>query len=196
VEKARHWQHKIEVLDVQASRATYFTERREDPCFAPVRGSRESVNTTTSKILSPVQVLLVEDSPGAVRLTQEAFRNANPNVELHVTADVVEAMDFLRRKGSHIGAPRPDLVLLDLNLPRLDGREVLALVKKDRALRTIPIVVLSTSAAEVDIATSYNLHANCYLTKPVDLDDFDDLVKRINEFWIDKVKLPRPAKVA
>ena len=135
----------------------------------------------------------MEDCPGHVRLTQEAFQDANAGVRLHVATDGVEAMDFLRRDGKYTDSPRPDLILLDLNLPRMDGREVLTLIKENSALKSIPIVVLSTSAAEADIAKSYDLYASCYLTKPVDLEDFDALVKRINEFWIERVKLPQHA---
>jgi CheY-like chemotaxis protein len=138
-----------------------------------------------------VQLLLVEDSPGDVRLTQEIFRDANSAVQVHVAADGIEAMAFLRQEGEHVAAPRPDLILLDLNLPRLDGREVLALIKEDSALKSIPTVVLTTSKAEVDIVKSYQLHANCYLTKPAHLDDFESLVAKINDFWLDKVKLPQ-----
>ena len=138
-----------------------------------------------------IQVLLVEDSPGDVRLTKEAFREANPAIILHVAADGVEAMAFLRREGAHADAPRPDLILLDLNLPRMDGREVLARVKEDEDLKKIPTVILTTSDAEVDIVTSYQLQANCYLTKPVQLDAFEALVTSINDFWITKVKLPQ-----
>jgi CheY-like chemotaxis protein len=137
-----------------------------------------------------VQLLLVEDSPGDVRLTQEIFRDANSAVQVHVAADGIEAMAFLRQEGEHVAAPRPDLILLDLNLPRLDGREVLALIKEDSALKSIPTVVL-TSKAGVDIVKSYQLHANCYLTKPAHLDDFESLVAKINDFWLDKVKLPQ-----
>jgi chemotaxis family two-component system response regulator Rcp1 len=139
----------------------------------------------------PIEVLLVEDSPGDVRLTQEAFRDANKSVHLHVASDGVEAMAFLRHEGAHAHAPRPDLILLDLNLPKMDGREVLANIKKDDGLKTIPVVVLTTSDAEVDIAKSYQLQANCYLTKPVQLDAFESLVKSINDFWLTKVKLPQ-----
>jgi CheY-like chemotaxis protein len=138
-----------------------------------------------------VQLLLVEDSPGDVRLTQEIFRDANSAVQVHVAADGIEAMAFLRQEGEHVAAPRPDLILLDLNLPRLDGREVLALIKEDSALKSIPTVVLTTSKAGVDIVKSYQLHANCYLTKPAHLDDFESLVAKINDFWLDKVKLPQ-----
>jgi two-component system, chemotaxis family, response regulator Rcp1 len=137
----------------------------------------------------PIQVLLVEDSPGDVRLTQEAFREANPSVALHVASDGVEALAFLRHEGVYVDAPRPDLILLDLNLPKMDGREVLALIKGDEGLQTIPTVILTTSVAEADIVKSYQLRANCYLSKPVQLDAFEDLVKSINDFWLKKVKL-------
>jgi CheY-like chemotaxis protein len=138
----------------------------------------------------PLQVLLVEDSAGDVRLTQEAFREANGRIVLHVASDGVEAMAFLRQEGPHRNAPRPDLILLDLNLPRMDGREVLAHIKNDRGLMTIPIVILTTSDAEADIMKSYELHANCYLSKPVELVAFELLVKSINDFWLTTVKLP------
>ncbi len=139
----------------------------------------------------PIQVLLVEDSPGDVRLTQEAFRDANRSILLHVAADGAEAMAFLRHEGTHVQAPRPDLILLDLNLPKMDGREVLAHIKEDGNLKTIPTVVLTTSDAEADIVNSYELQANCYLTKPVQLEAFEALVKSINDFWLTKVKLPQ-----
>lgn len=137
-----------------------------------------------------ISVLLVEDSPGDVRLTEEAFRDANPNVQLHIASDGVEAMAYLHREGSHLESPRPDLILLDLNLPRMDGREVLALIKADDSLRTIPTLILTTSEAEVDIANSYRLRANSYLTKPARWDAFENLVRSINEFWLTKAKLP------
>ena len=140
---------------------------------------------------TPIEVLLVEDSPGDVRLTQEAFRDANRSVHLHVAFDGVEAMAFLRREGVHGAAPRPDLILLDLNLPKMDGREVLAHIKEDDSLKTIPTVILTTSEAEADIVKSYELRANCYLSKPVQLDAFESIVKSINDFWLTKVKLPR-----
>jgi CheY-like chemotaxis protein len=138
----------------------------------------------------PIEVLLVEDSPGDVRLTKEAFREANMEIHLHVASDGFEAMAFLRHEGAHIHAPRPDLILLDLNLPRMDGRQVLAQIKEDDNLKTIPTVILTTSESEADIVTSYQLQANCYLTKPVQLDAFENLVKSINDFWLTKVKLP------
>ena len=139
----------------------------------------------------PLEVLLVEDSPGDVRLTQEAFRDVNKSVHLHVAFDGVEAMAFLRHQGPHIHAPRPDLILLDLNLPKMDGREVLAHIKGDESLKTIPAVILTTSEAEADIVKSYQLQANCYLVKPVQFDAFEILVKSINDFWLTKVKLPQ-----
>jgi two-component system, chemotaxis family, response regulator Rcp1 len=139
----------------------------------------------------PIEVLLVEDSPGDVRLTKEAFRSANPAIHLHVASDGVEAMAFLRNEGSQVHAPRPDLILLDLNLPKMDGREVLSHIKKDESLKGIPTIILTTSDAEVDVAKSYQLQANCYLNKPVQLDHFQDLVKSINDFWLTGVKLPK-----
>jgi CheY-like chemotaxis protein len=142
----------------------------------------------------PLQVLLVEDSPGDIRLTQEAFRDANSSVQLHVAFDGVEAMAFLRREGTHVHAPRPDLILLDLNLPRMDGREVLAQIKGDEVLKTIPTVILTTSEEEGDITKSYQLHANCYLNKPVQLDAFEGLVSTINDFWLTMVKLPQQSR--
>jgi two-component system, chemotaxis family, response regulator Rcp1 len=141
----------------------------------------------------PVEVLLVEDSPGDIRLTQEAFREVNQLVYLHVVNDGVEAMAFLKREGKLAHAPRPDMILLDLNLPRLDGRQVLARIKEDENLRTIPTVILTTSEDQMDILKSYELLANCYLTKPVELNQFENLVKSINEFWLTMVKLPRQA---
>jgi chemotaxis family two-component system response regulator Rcp1 len=138
-----------------------------------------------------LHVLLIEDSPGDVRLTQEAFREADMTIRLHVATDGVEAMAFLRLEGQHANAPRPDLILLDLNLPKMDGREVLAHIKEDENLKTIPTVILTTSDSESDIVKSYELQANCYLTKPVQLDAFESLVKSINDFWLTKAKLPQ-----
>ena len=138
-----------------------------------------------------IDVLLVEDSPGDVRLTQEAFREANGAIHLHVATDGVEAMAFLRHEGIHAHAPRPNIILLDLNLPKMDGHEVLALIKEDASLKMIPTVILTTSEAEVDIVKSYQLQANCYLNKPVQLDVFEGLVRSINDFWLTKVKLPQ-----
>ena len=138
-----------------------------------------------------LHVLLVEDSRGDVRLTQEAFREANRSITLHVASDGVEAMAFLRQEGAHVHAPRPDLILLDLNLPRMDGREVLTQIKADARLKTIPTVILTTSEAEADIVKSYQLQANCYLSKPVQLEAFEGLVKSINDFWLTRAKLPQ-----
>ena len=138
-----------------------------------------------------IEVLLVEDSPGDVRLTQEAFHDANRAIHLHVAADGVEAMAFLRQTGAQANSPRPDLILLDLNLPKMDGREVLTLIKEDPSLKLIPTVILTTSDAEADVRKAYELQANCYLSKPVRLEDFEALVKSINDFWLTKVKLPQ-----
>jgi two-component system, chemotaxis family, response regulator Rcp1 len=138
----------------------------------------------------PVEILLVEDSPGDVRLTQEAFKDAKVHINLHVASDGAEAMAFLKHEGEHAGDPRPDLILLDLNLPKKDGRAVLAEIKGDPSLQTIPVVILTTSASEADILKSYLLHANCYITKPVNLDGFLRVVKSIDNFWLTVVKLP------
>ncbi len=138
----------------------------------------------------PIEVLLVEDNPGDVRLTREALKEGKVRNNLSVAPDGVEALAFLRRQGRYAGAPRPDLILLDLNLPKKDGREVLEEIKADPALRTIPVVILTTSEAERDIARAYDLHANCYITKPVDLDQFITVVKSIEDFWFTIVKLP------
>lgn len=140
---------------------------------------------------TPFEVLLVEDSPGDVRLTREAFRDASVSIHLHVAFDGVEAMSFLKHEGVHLQAPRPDLILLDLNLPKMDGREVLARIKQDDSLRTIPTVVMTTSDAEADVSRSYEFHANAYLTKPVHLDAFYSLVQSISDFWLVKATLPR-----
>jgi chemotaxis family two-component system response regulator Rcp1 len=137
-----------------------------------------------------LEVLLVEDSPGDVRLTQEAFRDAGTRINLHVATDGVAAMTFLRRQGAHEQAPRPDFILLDLNLPKMDGREVLAHIKEDDGLKTIPTIILTTSEAEADILKSYQLQANCYLNKPVQLEAFETVVKTVNEFWLTMAKLP------
>jgi chemotaxis family two-component system response regulator Rcp1 len=142
----------------------------------------------------PIEVLLVEDSIGDVRLTKEAFRAANASIHLHVASDGIEAIAFLKREGVHIHAPRPDLILLDLDLPNMGGREVLAYIKKDDTLRTIPTAILSISEAESDIAKSYQLQANCYLIKPAHWDAFASLGKSINDFWLTKVKLPQKSQ--
>ena len=138
----------------------------------------------------PIEILLVEDSPADVRLTEEAFRENKIDNELHVVGDGEAAMAFLRREGGYARAPRPDVILLDLNLPRKDGREVLAEIKADDAVKTIPVVVLTTSQAEEDILRSYNLNANCYVTKPIDLDQFIKVVKAVEGFWLTVVTLP------
>jgi chemotaxis family two-component system response regulator Rcp1 len=139
----------------------------------------------------PIEVLLVEDSPGDVRLTREAFKDAKVHINLHVASDGIDAMAFLRREGEHANAPRPDLILLDLNLPKKDGRQVLAELKESPTLKCIPVVILTTSASEADIRGSYQLHANCFITKPVDLEGFLTVVKSIDNFWLSVVKLPR-----
>ena len=139
----------------------------------------------------PLEILLVEDNPADVRLTREAFREGKILNNLVVAKDGVEAMDVLRGRGKFAGVPRPDLILLDLNLPRKDGREVLAEIKSDPTLMRIPVVVLTTSRAETDVLKSYNLHANCYVVKPVDLDQFITVVKSIDSFWLTAVTLPK-----
>jgi CheY-like chemotaxis protein len=137
-----------------------------------------------------IDVLLVEDSPGDVRLTREAFKRAKVHVNLHVASDGIAAMAFLTREGDHADAPRPDLILLDLNLPKKDGREVLKEIKESPALKSIPVVILTTSASETDILRTYQLHANCYITKPVGLKGFLEVVRSIDGFWLTVVKLP------
>jgi len=139
----------------------------------------------------PIEILLVEDHPGDVRLTREAFRDFNEEVRLYVASDGAEAIAYLRREGKHIGAPRPDIVLLDLILPKMDGREVLAVIKEDKYLKMIPVVVLTTSESEADVNVSYRLHANCYLRKPTNWDAFDGIVRSINDFWLTKTRLPK-----
>jgi CheY-like chemotaxis protein len=138
----------------------------------------------------PIEILLVEDNPGDVVLTEEALRDAKVRNHLSVAADGVEALAILRREGKHAGVPRPDLILLDLNLPRKSGREVLEEIKRDEALSSIPVVVLTTSQADQDILESYRLRANAYVTKPVDLEQFLRVVRSIEEFWLEIVRLP------
>jgi len=138
----------------------------------------------------PVEILLVEDNPGDVRLTVEALKEAKVSNNLSVVGDGQDALSYLRREGQFQDAARPDLILLDLNLPRMSGREVLALIKEDSDLKRIPVVILTTSEAEQDILRSYDLHANCYITKPVDLEKFITVVKSIEGFWLTVVKLP------
>jgi CheY-like chemotaxis protein len=138
----------------------------------------------------PIEILLVEDNPGDVRLTREALKEGKVYSNLHTVKDGIEAMDFLRRKGEYADVPRPDIILLDLNLPKKDGREVLEEIKTDENLKRIPVVVLTTSKAEEDVLRTYNLHANCYVTKPVDLEKFIVVVKSIDVFWLTVVTLP------
>lgn len=145
---------------------------------------------TSSLRARPVEILLVEDNPGDVRLTREALKEGKISNNLSVVHDGLEALDFLYRRGAYNQAVRPDIILLDLNLPRMDGRAVLQEVKNDASLRRIPIVVLTTSGAEEDIVRSYDLHVNCYITKPVDIDQFIDVVKAIDNFWFSVVTLP------
>ncbi len=139
---------------------------------------------------TPIEVLLVEDSPGDVRLTQEAFKDAKVHINLQVASDGAKAMDFLNHQGKYSNVPRPDLILLDLNLPKKDGREVLEEIKQSPTLKSIPVVILTTSASDTDILRSYRLHANCYITKPVGLEGFLEVVKSIDSFWLSVVKLP------
>ncbi|MFA5042877.1 MAG: response regulator [Kiritimatiellia bacterium] len=145
---------------------------------------------TNGNEATPIEILLVEDSPADVRLTIEALKEEKLYNNLHVVHDGVEAMAFLRREGRYAKAARPDLILLDLNLPRKDGREVLREIKSDETLKVIPVVVLTVSKAEEDVLKSYKLHANCYITKPIDLDQFSKVVKTIQDFWLMIVKLP------
>ena len=139
----------------------------------------------------PVQILLIEDSPGDIRLTREVLRDAKIANELHIVGDGEQAMAFLRCEGEYAGVRRPDLILLDLNLPRKDGREVLAELKDDAELHLIPVIVLTTSAAEQDVLRSYDLKAACYITKPIDLDEFIAVVRSIESFWLSIVRLPQ-----
>jgi CheY-like chemotaxis protein len=139
---------------------------------------------------TPIQILMVEDNDGDVFLTMEALHAAKIGNHVHVVHDGVEALEFLRRQGKYASAPRPDLILLDLNLPRKDGREVLADIKVDADLRAIPVIVLTSSSAETDVARSYDLHANCYIVKPVDFEGLMEVVRSIENFWLIVVKLP------
>ena len=138
----------------------------------------------------PVDILIVEDNPGDARLIRELLNNGKTYNSLHIIKDGVEAMEFLRKEGEYAKVPYPDLIILDLNLPKKDGREVLAEIKSDKKLKKIPVIVMTVSQAEEDIIRSYNLHANCYVTKPIDLNQFIKVVKSIEEFWFSTVKLP------
>jgi CheY-like chemotaxis protein len=144
-----------------------------------------------ARMSQPIDVLLVEDDPGDVLMTREAFEDNKVANRLSVVSDGVSALAFLRKEGEHADAPTPDLILLDLNLPRMDGREVLEALKGDEALRSIPVVVLTTSEAEEDVVRSYALHANAYVTKPVDFDRFIEVVRQIDEFFVEVVRLPK-----
>jgi two-component system, chemotaxis family, response regulator Rcp1 len=146
--------------------------------------------TANGDVAPPIEILLVEDNLGDVRLTKEALKEGKVYNNLHWAKDGVEALEFLRREGPHKDAPRPDIILLDLNLPKKDGREVLSIIKNDQQLKHIPVVVLTTSKAEEDVLRSYELHANCYVTKPVDLDKFIVVVQSIDRFWLTVVTLP------
>lgn len=148
----------------------------------------------TAETGKPIDILLVDDNPGDVRLTREALKDNKVINNLHVAEDGLTAMAFLRRQGQYAGAPRPDLILLDLNLPRKDGREVLAEVKSDENLKRIPVVVVTTSRAEEDIVKTYDSHANCYITKPLDLEKFIEVIRSIEAFWLTTVILPPNAK--
>ncbi|GAB3021515.1 response regulator [Natronobiforma cellulositropha] len=148
------------------------------------------MTTTRTQTAQPIDILLVEDNPGDVRLTEEAFKEGRIENNIHVARDGVEALAFLRKEGTFDDAPRPDLVLLDLNLPRMNGDEVLATLKADDELKSIPVVVLTSSKAEEDIVTSYKHHANAYLTKPIDPAAFIETVRSFEEFWFSVVRLP------
>lgn len=148
---------------------------------------------THDQLIHAVDILLIEDNPGDVRLTREALKEAKININLAVANDGLEAMKMLHQEAPYSNQPLPDLVLLDLNMPRMDGREVLRLIKTDDSLKRIPVVVLTTSAAEKDILQAYGMHANCYITKPVELDQFMEIVKSIEGFWLTVVKLPKAA---
>jgi len=179
-----HAQHRGGILaesqSTQVSGAALASDKERDE---PMAAAEEKERTT--------EVLLVEDNPGDVRLAQEAFRGVSSSIRLHLAADGLEAMAFLGRQGVHRDAPRPDLIVLDLNLPKMNGREVLALIKSDKSLKTIPTIVLSSSETEADVLISYQLQANCYLRKPTQWDEFDRVVRKINAFWLTKAKLPQ-----
>lgn len=137
-----------------------------------------------------IEILLIEDNPGDIRLTLEAFKDGKVHNHISIVTDGIEALAFLRREGKYSDVKKPDIILLDLNLPKKDGRETLQEIKNDEGLKNIPVIVLSCSSADVDILRSYKLHANCYISKPVDLDQFVNVVKSIENFWLEIVKLP------
>ena len=151
------------------------------------------MNSNLHSAGKPIEILLVEDEPGDAYLTAEALKSAKVINRVHLVEDGIQALEFLRHEGAYADAPRPDLILLDLNLPRKDGREVLAEIKNNPALAAIPVVVMTTSSADEDILCSYNLRANCYITKPMNLEQFMNVVKATQEFWLMIVKLPPPA---
>lgn len=155
-----------------------------------IQNPKNEVQMDARSILKPIEILLVEDNPGDVRLTIEGLKEGKILNHLSVVGDGVKAMAFLRREGRYADAPRPELILLDLNLPKKDGREVLAEIKNDNNLKRIPVVILTSSEAEQDVVKSYNLHANCYVTKPVELDQFIGVIKNIEQFWLTVVKHP------
>ena len=156
----------------------------------PTLHSLANSQCTAMNVSKPIEILLIEDNAGDARLAREALRDAKVANKLNWVADGVEGLAYLRREGKHENAPRPDLILLDLNLPRKDGREVLSEIKADDKLKRIPVVILTTSQAEEDILKAYHLNANCYISKPVDLDQFIKVVKCIEDFWLTIVKLP------
>jgi CheY-like chemotaxis protein len=160
------------------------------PVKEPLSSSRFDQPEGIAMNVKPIELLLVEDSEPDVRLTQEALREAKVKNRLWVVDDGVEALDFLRRQGPYADAPRPDLILLDLNLPRKDGRQVLEEIKNDSSLKLIPVVILTTSKSEEDVLRAYQLHANCYITKPVDFNRFMEVVRSIEDFWLTVVRLP------
>ena len=164
-----------------------------DGCLSSLIGfhPQEEVTLTNRDVGRPVEILLVEDNPDDVALTVEALNRAKISNNLHVAEDGVEALDFVRARGKYAGAPLPDIILLDLNLPKKNGYEVLAEIKTDQELKHLPVVVLTTSQAEKDILETHRLHANCYVTKPVDFDEFIKIVHSIEDFWFSVVKLPR-----
>lgn len=146
--------------------------------------------TNEMRTVRPIEILMVEDNPGDVRLTQEALKDAKVSNTLRVVEDGAAALDFLYRRGDYADAPRPDLILLDLNLPKKNGREVLEVIKQDAQLKMIPVVILTTSQAEEDVVRAYSLHANCYISKPVDFTQFTKIVRTIEDFWLSIVTLP------